>query len=158
MWFWGKRGVTRTLLEHRRPRKVPTVLESAYSVFRHLAIERAKPPPTSDEIAAIETLLGARLPRLFVEFLQVANGGSLEYVIDVPVGDVDSEQLSFSAIFSTENQSGRETFLDEIRTAREHAKVPKGVLPFARNGGGSMAYLDLSKDGGGRRRLRERDA
>jgi hypothetical protein len=38
----------------------------------------------------------------------------------------------------------------EIRSAREYQKVPPGVLPFARDGGGSLVYLDLSPEGRGR--------
>ena len=64
-----------------------------YSRFRHLAIERAKPAPTDAQLAAIEATLEASLPALFREFLQVANGGYLEYVIDVPFDDGKSEPL-----------------------------------------------------------------
>ena len=124
---------------------------SSYSVFRHLAIGSAKPPPTSEQLATIEALLGAKLPASFVEFLRVGNGGYIEYVIDVPVGDGRVEQLSFSKIFSAAaERDGAETFLVELRSAREHTKVPPGVLPFARDGGGSIVYLDLSEEGGGR--------
>ena len=122
-----------------------------YTRFRHLAIEGAKPAPTQAQFAAIEQLLGARLPAPFREFLQVANGGYLEYVIDVPTGDGKSEELSFCSIFSAEDGDFcDETFVGEIRSAREYQKIPPGVLPFARDGGGSAAYLDLSPEGGGR--------
>lgn len=122
-----------------------------YTRFRHLAIERAKPAPTEGELAAIESLLGASLPASFREFLRVANGGYLEYVVDVPVGDGKTEELSFCGIFSTEEGDFcDETFMGEIRSAREYQKVPQGVLPFARDGGGSLVYLDLSPEGRGR--------
>ena len=122
-----------------------------YTQFRHLAIERAKPAPTEAQVAAIESLLGASLPASFREFLQAANGGYLEYVLDVPVGDGRSEELSFSGIFSADDGDFcDETLLGEIRSAREYQKVPPGVLPFARDGGGSIVYLDLSPEGCGR--------
>jgi hypothetical protein len=123
----------------------------SYTRFRHLAIERAQPAPTDSQLAAIEELLGAPLPASFREFLQVANGANLEYTVDVPVGDGRSEGHSFCGIFSAdEGDSGDETFIGEIRAAREDQKIPPGVLPFARDGGGSVAYLDLSPAGGGR--------
>ena len=122
-----------------------------YTRFRHLAIERAKLAPTEAQLAAIEGLLDAALPATFREFLEVANGGYLEYVIDVPVGDGRSEELSFCGIFSAEDGDFcDETFVGEIRSAREYQKVPAGVLPFARDGGGSVVYLDLSAQGRGR--------
>jgi cell wall assembly regulator SMI1 len=126
-------------------------MSTHYARFRHLAIERAKPAPTVEQLAAIEDLLGARLPTSFREFLQVANGGYLEYVIDVPFGDGKSEPLSFCGIFSAEDGDFcDETFVGEIRSSREHQKIPPGILPFARTGGGSMVYLDLSPEGNGR--------
>lgn len=122
-----------------------------YSRFRHLAIEGAKPPPTETQLAIIETLLGANLPASFREFLRVANGGYLQYVVDVPSASGRIEQLCFDRIFSADEGTFLdETFIGEIRSAREYAKIPQGVLPFARDGGGSVVYLDLSCDGNGR--------
>jgi hypothetical protein len=126
-------------------------MSTHYARFRHLAIERAKPAPTREQLAAVEGLLGAPLPASFRDFLDVANGGYLEYVIDVPFGDGRSEPLSFCGIFSAEEgEFCDETFVGEIRSSREYQKIPPGVLPFARDGGGSMAYLDLSPEGNGR--------
>src|SRR5262245_43476330 len=122
-----------------------------YSRYRHLAITRAKPAPTDAQLATIETLLGTQLPASFREFLRVANGGYLEYVIDVPTGGGKTEPLCFCGIFSAdEGTFCDETFVGEIRTAREYVKAPQGVLPFARDGGGSIVYLDLSAEGNGR--------
>ena len=132
------------------------VMQMIYSRYRHLAIEGAKPAPTDSQLAAIETLLGARLPASFRDFLRVANGGSLAYVVDVPMGSGNMgsgkiEQLCFSGIFSAdEGTFCDETFVGEIRSAREYVKIPQGVLPFARDGGGSVVYLDLSGEGNGR--------
>jgi cell wall assembly regulator SMI1 len=122
-----------------------------YARFRHLAIEGAKPAPTSQQLAAIEELLDASLPVSFREFLQVANGGYLEYVIDVQLGEGKSEPLSFCSIFTAEDGDFcDETFIGEIRSSREYQKIPPAVLPFARDGGGSIAFLDLSPEGKGR--------
>ena len=123
----------------------------SYTRFGHLAIEGARPAPTEQELAEIERLLGAKLPASFREFLKVANGGYLEYVIDVPFGEGKSEPLSFCSIFSAgEGEFCDETFVGEIRAAREYQDAPPGVLPFARDGGGSIAFLDLSPKGGRR--------
>jgi hypothetical protein len=86
-----------------------------------------------------------------MEFLAVANGGYVEYAIDIATDDGGTEALSFCGIFSTnEGTFCDETFVGEIRAGREYMKIPQGVLPFARDGGGSMVYLDLSPEGQGR--------
>jgi hypothetical protein len=122
-----------------------------YSRYRHLAIERARPAPTDTQLAAIENLLGARLPASFRDFLRVANGGYLEYVVDVRMGSGKTEPLCFCGLFSADEGTFCDgTFVGEIRSAREYVKIPQGVLPFARDGGGSVVYLDLSLEGNGR--------
>lgn len=122
-----------------------------YSRYRHLAIERAKPAPTDTQLATIEALLGARLPVSFQDFLRVANGGYLEYIIDVPTVPGKTEPLCFCGLFSADEGTFCDgTFVGEIRSAREYVKIPQGVLPFARDGGGSIVYLDLSPEGNGR--------
>jgi hypothetical protein len=122
-----------------------------YSRYRHLAIEGAKPAPSESQLLEIEELLGAKLPSSFKEYLQVANGGYLEYVVDVPMESGQSEALSFCGLFTADSGTFcDETFVGEIRSGREYAKIPRGVLPFARDGGGSIVYLDLSPTGNGR--------
>lgn len=122
-----------------------------YNRYRNLAIGRAQLAPSDAEVAAVEDLLGAVLPESFKDFLQVANGGNIDYMVDVPMGNGKTEALSFSALFSTGGgKPGDETFLGEIRLLREHMKIPKGVLPIARDGGGSLLFLDLSPQGNGR--------
>jgi hypothetical protein len=120
-----------------------------YACFRHLAIDRAKPPCSDDELRVIEAALGAELPESFREFLRAASGGYIEYVIDVPTQRGGTEPISFGSIFSV-RAGDPENLLKEISAAREVTKVPAGVLPFARDGGGSVAYLDLSTEGKGR--------
>lgn len=140
-----------------------------FTVFRHLVIEGAKPPPTEAQVRAIEEELGAELPAFFRHYLDAANGGYLEYLIDVPVGTGggsagqgrsgegstgdsvagQTQALSFCGLFSADG-CGSETFLAEIRSGRQLAGLPRGVLPFARDGGGSVVHLDLSAEGRGR--------
>jgi hypothetical protein len=119
--------------------------------YRHLLIADALPAPSPEQVAAIEALLGATLPQSFRDFLRVANGGSVAYVIDVPTGNGKNEPLSFSGVFSAnEGTFADDTFVGEIRSGREYAKIPVGVLPFACDGGGSTVYLDLTPEGRGR--------
>lgn len=122
-----------------------------YTKYRHLAIERAKAPPTATQLQIIETELGAQLPPAFKQYLEAANGGYLDYIIEVPTETGQSEMLSFCDLFSTDIDTFRAgTFVGEIRLEREHTNIPRGVLPFARDGGGSIVYLDLSQEGSGR--------
>src|SRR5687768_3529763 len=94
-----------------------------YTRYRHLAIERARPAPTAAQLRAVEDLLGAKLPHSFREFLQVANGGYIEYLIDVPTGDGTTEPISPGGIFSAdEGTFGDETLVGEIRSSRQQAE------------------------------------
>jgi len=123
----------------------------SYTKYRHLAIEHAKAPPSESQLRAIEDELGAKLPLSFKQYLDVANGGYLEYEIDVPTGTGEFEPVSFCGLFSADiGNFCDETFIGEIRSGREYTKIPHGVLPFARDGGGSIVYLDLSSEGKGR--------
>jgi len=116
-------------------------------------IDHPQAPPTEAEIAALEGEIGAELPTDFKDFLKVANGGHLEYEVEVdhPGG---RERLVFGGLFSTQRspsaQSDWETFLGELKAAREAFRLPHQVLPIARDGGGSMLFLDLSEAGQGR--------
>jgi hypothetical protein len=122
--------------------------------FRHLVIDFVYDgPPTQSELAAIEDELGVSLPSDFIEFLKVANGGYLEYCIDVehPEG---TESMCFCGLYGTkpdpEADTPSETLLYQLETEREYKQIPRQVLPFACNGGGSTVYLDLTAKGNGR--------
>lgn len=116
--------------------------------FREFIIYKPQEPPTKSEIEEIESFLGAKLPFEFVEFLNYANGGVMNYCVEIAqINDI----LSFCSIFSTKklNSYGtkHETFIHEIFECREIFKTPKEVLPFAIDGGGSLLFLDLTKGG-----------
>lgn len=122
-----------------------------YTQYRHLALDGARPAPTAQQIAAVETLLEAPLPASFLAFLQVANGAYFDYACDVPDGEGGVEQMSFNTLFSAEDGDFcDETLVGEIRAARQHLAMPAQILPFARDGGNSMVFLDLTPEGGGR--------
>src|SRR5262245_5290592 len=100
-----------------------------YSRYRHLAIDRAKPPPTAAQLAGIEGLLGARLPPSFREVVQVANGGDLEYMIDEPFDDGKSEPLRVCSGFcADEGQFLDGTLLGGISWARQYQNIHTGGL------------------------------
>jgi hypothetical protein len=85
------------------------------------------------------------------DFLTHANGGSMNYCIEIAeINDV----LSFCSIFSTKslNSSGTKysTFVYEILQSRNIFKIPNEVLPFAIDGGGSTLFLDLTEQVNGR--------
>lgn len=122
-----------------------------YEAYRHLAIERADPAPTPEELDAIEEALCATLPASFVEFLRFANGVCLEaYVVHVTDERGAVDAVGPIAFFSASRTAGFGTFVGEIHAAREHVAIPPGVLPFGRAGSSSMVYLDLSPGGEGR--------
>lgn len=124
---------------------------SLYNRYRHLAISDAKPAPTAAQIAAIETELQAVLPPEFLAFLQVGNAAYLDYYVDVPDGRGGVEQMSFCGYFSADDGDFcDETLVGEVRAAREYMDMPARILPFARDGGDSTLFLDLTDEGQGR--------
>jgi SMI1 / KNR4 family (SUKH-1) len=121
--------------------------------YRHRIIYGSEDPPTAEEILALEDAVGAELPGDFKDFLEVANGGVL-YYYEVAINHrLGQERMSFSRIFSTRKVPGVEgewgTFLGELRSAREAFALPREVLPFALDGGGSILFLDLTEEGRG---------
>lgn len=129
-----------------------------YTTYRHLVIEDAKVPVEADEIAAVEAELGTALPPPFLGFLNAASGGSLEYYVHVPpepdTEETVGEEMMFCDIFhagrDAQGGHGDGTLVGEIRGHRRFLSLPPGVLPFARDGGDSTVYLDLTQEGAGR--------
>ncbi len=123
------------------------------STYRHLVVEDALPPPTGAELAALERELGAALPPSFVAFLREANGGWLDYAFDVPVQG-GALPVTFHSLHSSRLPSSVRpspgAMLHEIVSERRAKGIERGVLPFASNGGASIAYLDLTQEGNGR--------
>ena len=121
----------------------------AQSFYRQLKVFDSKPPPTNEEIREVEELLEAKLPADYREFLRVANGGSVEFCVDV-----DNETFVFGDVYRAgKDDSGAHgygTLIGEIGSARECFSTPRQVLPFAGDGGGSFVFLDLTAAGNGR--------
>ena len=117
--------------------------------YKHVVIDETKGAPSPEDVARIEQTLGVALPQDFFEFLNVANGGSLEYLIRVPPTP-DGEEMLFGQILYAGRDRGYDTFLGEIELHRQSLNIPPEVLPFARDGGGSTVFLDLTVEGQGR--------
>ncbi|MDQ8030781.1 MAG: SMI1/KNR4 family protein [Bordetella sp.] len=118
------------------------------SRYQHLVIRDPAPAPTSSELAHLTSLLGADLPDSFLKYLKVANGGYLEYSIEIESGS-EIESVSFCGLLST-NASAGEAFEHHIALWRKNIQMPLGILPFAHDGGGSTVFLDLTSAGRGR--------
>ena len=123
------------------------------TTYKNIVIEDAKGPPEAAEIAAIEKSLGAALPSSFRQFVDVANGGRMAYSVRVPPTP-DGEELLFGDLFlAGKDAAGRYdegTMMGESYNHRSILGIPDAVLPFARDGGDSTVYLDLTEEGQGR--------
>jgi cell wall assembly regulator SMI1 len=121
--------------------------------FRHLVIHHSQGSPSEADIAALEEAIGTKLPTDFREFLMVGNGGSMEYEVRVDHTQ-GHERMSFSRFFSFRRLPSSRgewgTFHGELKEAREAFRIPREVLPIARDGGGSTLLLDLTPEGRGR--------
>lgn len=122
------------------------------TTYKHVVIEDCKGRPDAQEVEAIEQELGASLPSSFRQFLDVANGGRLEYSVRVPPTP-DGEELLFGQLFlagkDRNGEYGDGTMIGELRSHRRFLGIRKGVLPFSRDGGDSTVYLDLTEQGQG---------
>ena len=120
--------------------------------YRNIFIKDSAGAPTAAEIEAIEQELGARLPADYLDFLQVANGGSTDFSARVP--PPHGEPILLAVVFSTHADArdsySSETILGEIETAREIWQIPPQVLPFGSEGAECEFFLDLTPEGNGR--------
>jgi cell wall assembly regulator SMI1 len=120
--------------------------------YRHLAIDDYAGPVDDDVFAELEKLIGVPLPQEFVNFLKVAHGGSMDfYQIDVPTEEAEEAgPVGFSAIYRLNGERTHQNLFYEIEQERANKQIPKEVVPFASDGGGSTVYLDLTPEGAGR--------
>ena len=121
--------------------------------FPHLEVDAPKAPPTGEEIAAIETAVGVKLPPELLGFLAAANGGKLDYTFEVPT-ESRPFQLCFYSIYSTRHpypgRSPAGLILHELEVERRLKGLRPGLLPIAADGGTSVLYVDLAPERSGR--------
>jgi hypothetical protein len=97
------------------------------------------------------------LPSSYRNFLQVADGGTLDYDVRLPI-EVGGEVLCFSQIFhlgrDRSGHYGYGTLIGEYRTRNslwisEHRSLER-MLPIAEDGGSDLLCLDLDPETYGR--------
>jgi hypothetical protein len=116
-------------------------------LYRNRIIEDTRPAPSAELVAALEGLLGCRLPDDYRQFLEVCNGGYAVYEINAPLGDGSSEPLSFCYLNSLTSPGTWRTLPFELTQARQEPEFPAlKVVPIASSGGGSRLFLDLRAD------------
>jgi hypothetical protein len=104
--------------------------------------------PSPDEFEEFEDLLGGRLPVDYRHFLEKCSGARLNYNVELVSPDGEHEVLCFDTTFALESGGDWDTNPFELRAAREAEGFPEeGVLPIARDAGGSVLYLDLRESG-----------
>jgi hypothetical protein len=118
-------------------------------VFRDLELWDPRPATTAD-LDRIERLIGVPLRASFAEFLRVGSGGPMKYCVRAPQ-PAGADELSFSQIYAAgpdpAGELGMGTIPGEIELERASRRIPRQVIPFADDGGGSVLYLDLTPEG-----------
>lgn len=107
---------------------------------------------TRRDIRRLERHVGHQLPEAYVQFMLVANGGTLEYCVDLPPGGAGMP-VAFTRLYTVtpdaEGGFGYGTVLGEKRQlphAHYAADLPEDLLPIADDGGGSSLFLRLDPD------------
>jgi hypothetical protein len=122
-------------------------MAGTYSKYRHVVIADYLGAPDAECTASLEASLMTRLPKSFREFLDVANGGEMDfYYVDIDHPEMKVPR-SFSILYGSKPRrpgSPFGVFEHEIKLSREAAQLPPQVLPFARDNSGCELYLDLT--------------
>jgi hypothetical protein len=109
-------------------------------------------PFEAKEAEIIERETGFSLPAPYRGFLEAAGGSQLEYAIDFPAGEPDSEIIGFNDLYrlgrDEHGDYGYGTLLGEYRNNASWWLASEvslhGLLPIARNGGSDTLFLDLN--------------
>ncbi len=102
------------------------------------------PAPTPRDVERLEEWLGSRLPPPYVDFLMFSNGGHPELdTFTVEVAGVQQD-WAVDRFFSLTSQAASFGDLGWYYNHRWR-NAPPGVVPIARDGGGNLICLDLSK-------------
>ncbi|MFC7641020.1 hypothetical protein ACFQX6_08485 [Streptosporangium lutulentum] len=77
----------------------PGVSEELSRWYRGRMVFGPFPPFEAEEAEILEREIGASLPAAYRRFLEAAGGSHLEYAIDIPAGEPDSETLGFNELY-----------------------------------------------------------
>lgn len=112
----------------------------------------ALPPPTAEQLAVVEELVGAKLPAAYVAFLRFSNGGYPE--LNTCYFDDGERRRRWIVNNFYHIAANSRTVSDTEDVVWQHChrlpSIPKRTLPFAGNSGGDSLFLDLSEEGEGR--------
>lgn len=124
----------------------------SYRQFGRLFCWGTFQPVRQRDIRRLERELGQRLPPAYVDFIRVANGGHLEYSVDLPPGG-GGEPICFSRLYTiTPNAAGDFSYGTVLGEKRQLPStyygpdLPGELLPIADDGGGSSLFLRLDPD------------
>ena len=112
--------------------------------YRELVLFGPFTPLPAEGLAGVEATLGVALPQPYRRLLEVANGGTVEYDVRLPSGDV----VSFPDLIPADRLGAEYRSLQESFLA-VHLPVST-LLPVARDGCGSLLMLDLGAERHGR--------
>ncbi|MEF2278601.1 SMI1/KNR4 family protein [Deinococcus sp. YIM 134068] len=115
-------------------------------VYRNVVFDHTC-PWSSSEISALEDILGASLPKDFLDFSAVVGGGVCEFSFDVPFPRGGNRTL---ALRDWHGFKCRTTFAEALDFARKTFHIPQKVLPIANSDWENFVFLDLTQEGGGR--------
>ncbi len=107
------------------------------------------PPPTSEQIACVETLIGAKLPESYAAFLRFSNGGWPRVCAfqDRTEGSREEWEVDhFFHIASDINSTGNVVWNYRHRWP----DASREILPIAEDAFGNFICLDLTASGKGR--------
>ncbi len=101
-----------------------------------------RPAPTPEQIAAVESAVGAPLPATYIDFLRFTNGGQPELDTFYVSTDAGVEAWNVNSFFHISSDTdSTESVMWVYSQLRRF--LPERVLPIADNGGGDVISLDL---------------
>ncbi|GAA2115391.1 SMI1/KNR4 family protein [Actinomadura alba] len=120
--------------------------------YRNLMVFGPFQPVRPDDLAELKSAIDGPLPGSYGEFIEVANGGSLQYSVRIPPhpeGEpiLFGNLLSVAGVLTDYRRLPKTVFAEAFATMGVAAG---SLLPIAQDGGGSMLFLDLSPDTHGR--------
>ncbi|HLY75996.1 MAG TPA: SMI1/KNR4 family protein [Planctomycetota bacterium] len=111
--------------------------------YKGLIVDRFNSPPSSEDIRRVEMELGCSLPADYRAMIDACNGASLNYFTTVELAFGRRETMGYCS-FHAVSPGEWGTLPFELAQIRRWPGFPaQKVLPIARDGGGSVLFLDL---------------